>query len=103
MVKTTTEFQVDIMKESCYINPGSIGQQRDSQTDISFAICSLKDNILKVRIERHKYNSLKAYLKIRIFGCGINNANYLIRESWRKRLYEGVGYWCEWIHRKKYL
>jgi len=98
-ITQTTECEVDLSKEKCYINPGSIGQQRDTKTDLSFAICELNGDLLKVKIERHKYNSLRAFLKTKYQGCGKNNALYLVREKWRKRLYESISYWCKWLYR----
>ncbi|MBR1633640.1 MAG: metallophosphoesterase family protein [Lachnospiraceae bacterium] len=99
-IHKTKEYHIDIKKNRCYINPGSIGQQRDDKTDMSFCVCSLTNDILKVTIERHRYNFLKAYMKIRYMGCGINNANYMIREKWRRKLYEGFGNRCGGIYRK---
>lgn len=98
-ITETTEFLVDVSVKRIYINPGSIGQQRDNRTDLSFAICEYDGKFLKVRIERHRYNSLKTYLDTRYKGCGRSNADYLIREKWRKRLYESIGNRCGWFYR----
>lgn len=98
-ITETSDFTIDLSKQSCYINPGSIGQQRDTVTDMSFAICEIDDDILKVKIVRHRYNALKAYLKTKYKGCGKNNADYLIREKWRRKIYESIGHWCKWIYR----
>lgn len=99
-VNHTIEFEIDIFKDRCYINPGSVGQQRDGHTDLSFAIFEQKCNKVKIKIVRHRYNSFAAYMSIRFGGCGIGNANYLIREKWRKRAYEHLGNWCSRIYRK---
>ncbi|SCY46521.1 Predicted phosphodiesterase [Butyrivibrio hungatei] len=101
LITRTTKFRIDCEKQRCCINPGSIGQSRDASTKLSLAICRFDGQYLDVRIERHRYNYLKAYLKVRINGCGADNANYLIREKWRKSIYENIGNWCEWFHRKK--
>ncbi|SDA79121.1 Predicted phosphodiesterase [Butyrivibrio sp. INlla18] len=99
IVKHTSEYVIDTEKERVFVNPGSIGQQRDDITDMSFAICQYDGRKLQLRIERHKYNSLRAYLRIRFIGCGRENAKYLIREKWRKRIYEGIGNRLEWLYR----
>lgn len=98
-IKSTQEFIIDLGKQRVYINPGSVGQQRDDRTDLSFAICEREGNLLKIRIERHCYNSFKAYLKIRFKGCGKEVADYLIRERRKKRIYESIGDRLGWLYR----
>ena len=87
-IKKTTSVTVDTENCKAYINPGSIGQQRDNKTDLSFAICNIRANQMRIKIERHHYNSFKTYKKIKRDGCGTEVASYFVREKWRRIIYE---------------
>ncbi len=89
----TMSFEINLKTQRAFINPGSIGQQRDNKTDLSFAICEQEKNVLKVNIERHRYCAIKTYMKIRFQGCGSEVADYLIREYDKKRLYGMISDW----------
>ena len=86
-IKRGISINVDTEKYEIYVNPGSIGQQRDNRTDLSFAICKKCAGQLQVTIERHYYNSFKTYYKVKKYGCGDEVAEYLVREDWRRILY----------------
>lgn len=92
-LQKTDSFIIDLKKQKAFINPGSIGQQRDNKTDLSFVICEQNMNLLKVYIERHKYCAIKPYIKIKYQGCGANVADYLIREYSKKKIYRIIGRW----------
>lgn len=93
----TMSFIVDLKKQRAFINPGSIGQQRDYKTDLSFAICEQNKNILKVDIERHRYSAIRAYMKVKHQGCGSDVADYLVREYGKKRLYRMISEQINWL------
>ena len=86
----TSSFIIDLKRQRAYVNPGSIGQQRDHKTDLSFAICEQDLDMLKVDIERHRYCAIKTYIKIKHQGCGDDIANYLIREQGKRKLYKMI-------------
>ncbi len=79
-----------VLKEDInyYINVGSVGQQRDSKTDASYAIFKIKDNMKMLEIKRIPYNHYLTYSKIRNTIGNIDIANYLIREPERRKFYE---------------
>ena len=71
-----------------FINVGSVGQQRDSITNVSYAILQEDDYIRKVSIRRIPYDSYTTYCKIRNKIKSIEISNYLIREQERRDYYE---------------
>lgn len=72
-----------------YINPGSIGQNRGKKTGISFIILEINDNKeYRVRYYFCKYNAYKSYKDIMSSSMNEDIANYLIRETWKKRLFK---------------
>lgn len=94
-----SENEVIKMNKSCniyidrekqyYINPGSIGQNRGKKTGVSFIILEINDS--KEYIVRYyffKYNAYKAYKSIMASSMSEYIANYLIRETWKKRLFK---------------
>lgn len=95
--KKTMSFTIDLTKQRAFINPGSIGQQRDNRTDLSFAICEQDGNWLRVDIERHRYYAIRTYVKIKYQGCGNDVADYLIREHGKKKLYRIISKWIKVI------
>jgi predicted phosphodiesterase len=79
---------------SCYVNVGSVGQQRDNRTDASFAICMIGRNGITIKLFRIAYKSFSAYRKVVRYGSGIEVASYFIRENWRRRAYELLNNRC---------
>ena len=81
-------------EQKILINVGSVGQQRDTKTDVGFAIIESdgKTDEMFVHFHRIKYNSLGAYIRT-LQGCGRSIADYLVREKWRKRVYGILGNW----------
>lgn len=71
-----------------FINVGSVGQQRDSITNASYAILQEDNYIRKVSIRRIPYDSYTTYVKIRNNIKSIEISNYLIREKERRDDYE---------------
>ena len=84
---------VELDKWRCYVNPGSVGQQRDSHTDASYAICNLEDRIARITMIRIPYRRLTSYRKIKCYGCGEEAAAYLIREKVRRDWFELISHW----------
>lgn len=71
-----------------YINVGSVGQQRDRQTDASYAILEIFENEILLKLNRVDYDSYSTYCKIKEVMKNDNIANYLIRETERRLVYE---------------
>jgi len=71
-----------------YINVGSVGQQRDTQTDSSFAILKIMNDNILLGIERVNYDSYKTFCKIKELIKSDEIATYLIREQGRREEYE---------------
>lgn len=71
-----------------FINVGSVGQQRDSITNASYAILQEDNYTRKVLIRRIPYDNYTTYVKIRNKIKSIEVANYLIREKERRENYE---------------
>lgn len=92
-ISETKEFFVEY-GSSCYINVGSVGQQRDTKTDASFATCTFEKNGFVIKIFRMSYKAFSAYRKIVRYGSGQEVATYLIRENWRRRSYELLNNRC---------
>ncbi|MBO5192987.1 MAG: metallophosphoesterase [Bacteroides sp.] len=86
-VKETIRLE---LKESSkyYINVGSVGQQRDTITDCSYAVLWEDGNNRSVQINRIDYDSYSAYVKVRNSVHSEEIASYLIRENERRRRYE---------------
>lgn len=98
--KRKTIFHIDLSHYRVIVNTGSVGQQRDCRTDASFVILSVNESMAEVRFSRIGYNRILAYLKIVYCGAGKKIANYLIREDWRRTLYENFADRCKWIFGK---
>ena len=92
-------YTISLTKEKCYINPGSVGQQRDTHTDASFVICETDGEMISVEFFRIPYNSFRVYEKILEAGLGKEIASYLIREKEKRRIYEIFDYWRQRISR----
>lgn len=71
-----------------YINVGSVGQQRDTRTDASYAILEMFKGELLLKINRVEYDSYITYCKIKEIMKNNQIANYLIREKERRENYE---------------
>lgn len=99
-IKKTTEFSLE-QDDRVFVNVGSVGQQRDNQTDSSFVILDIEEQAIRFKLYRVKYNSLKTYLKINQYPELKSIATYLIREDLRRKIYEFINYWWNRIHRKK--
>ena len=99
-IKKTTTFSID-KDEKVFVNVGSVGQQRDNKTDASFVILNInKEENIKIKLYRVKYNSLKTYLKINQYPELKSIATYLIRENLRRKIYEFINYWWNRVYRK---
>ncbi|WP_304180852.1 metallophosphoesterase [Leptotrichia trevisanii] len=99
-IKKTTVFSIE-KDDKVFVNVGSVGQQRDNQTDSSFVVLDINENNIKFELYRVKYNSLKTYLKINQYPELKSIATYLIRENLRRKVYEFINYWWNRIHRQK--
>lgn len=93
--KKITDFMVDenicikLQKnKKYYINVGSVGQQRDRKTDASYAILEILENEILLKLNRIEYDSYSTYCKIKEIMKDDNIANYLIRETERRLVYE---------------
>lgn len=94
LIQRTRRFCVDLYSQRCYLNPGSAGQQRDTHTDVSFAVCEMDRHFVQLEVLRIPYRRFCAYKKLRNSGCDKSLATYLIREKERRRLFELLDYWC---------
>lgn len=99
-IKKTTEFSLE-QNDRVFVNVGSVGQQRDNQTDSSFVILDIEEQTIRFKLYRVKYNSLKTYLKINQYSELKSIATYLIREDLRRKIYEFINNWRNRIHWKK--
>lgn len=100
-IKKTTVFSIE-KDDKVFVNVGSIGQQRDDQTDSSFVILDMNDEQkIQLKLYRVRYNSLKTYLKLNQYPELSSIATYLIRENFRRKIYEFINYWWNRIYRKK--
>ena len=99
-IKKTTLFSIE-KDDKVFVNVGSVGQQRDNQTDSSFVILDINENNIEFKLYRVKYNSLKTYLKINQYPELKSIATYLIRENLRRKVYEFINYWWNGLYRKK--
>ena len=100
-IKKTTTVSLE-QDDIAYINVGSIGQQRDDQTDSSFVILDMDDDQkIQLKLYRVRYNSLKTYLKLNQYPELSSIATYLIREKFRRKIYEFINHWWNRIYRKK--
>ena len=88
LIQRTTRFVVNLKEYRCYVNPGSVGQQRDFRTDASYAVCELDGSVANITVHRIPYKRFLAYQKIKRYGCGTAVAAYLIREKWRRNWFE---------------
>ena len=86
-IVNTTEIKLNSTSKY-YINVGSVGQQRDSITDCSYALISLIYDQILVTIKRLEYDSYATYCKIRNIVNSEEIATYLIREKERRERYE---------------
>ena len=100
LIDATESFTTDLSSCRCYVNPGSAGQQRDAHTDVSYAVCELNGDIAKITVCRIGYRRLKSYLNVKYHGCGPETATYLIREKWRRDLFEVIDNRCPWLRGK---
>lgn len=92
-VKKTTKIELN--KSSRYfINIGSVGQQRDTITDCSYAILWESGEEKTVQINRIEYDSYSAYAKTRSIVQSEEIAAYLIREDERRKRYENAYNGC---------
>ena len=98
-IKTTTMFTLE-QDDTVFVNVGSVGQQRDNQTDSSFVILDMNEQNVKFKLYRVRYNSLKTYLKISRYPELKSIATYLIRENLRRKIYEFISYWRNRVYRK---
>lgn len=92
LVQKTRRFAARLDRFCC-VNPGSVGQQRDSHTDASYAICELDGPTAEITLHRIPYKRFPAYQKVRRQGCGAPAAAYLIREQWRRNWFEIIDHW----------
>lgn len=83
------------------INVGSVGQQRDSKTDASFAVLYISDLYYELQFKRIPYDSYRAYSAILHRGCGKAVSEYLVREKWRRKAYELLDHGRIRIRRKQ--
>ena len=100
-IKKTTTISLE-QDDIAYINIGSIGQQRDDRTDSYFVILDMNDEQkIQLKLYRVRYNSLKTYLKLNKYPELSSIATYLIREKFRRKIYEFINHWWNRIYRKK--
>lgn len=92
MIQESTKIQFDLTQYRCYVNPGSVGQQRDTRTDASFAVCTVDGKTATIELLRIPYDCERTYRKLLEYGCGRNAAAYLIREEERRKLFENIDY-----------
>ncbi len=93
-IQKTSKFTVNLQNQRCYLNPGSAGQQRDTHTDVSFAVCELAEDTAEIEVFRIPYRRFRSYQKLLRGGCGMAAATYLIREKKRRRWFELLDHWC---------
>lgn len=92
LIQKTKMVSVNLSCQCCYINPGSVGQQRDTHTDASFAVCELDGKMAQIQVLRIPYRRFRTYQKLLNQGCGKEAAVYLIREKGRRRLFALLDY-----------
>jgi len=56
---------------------------------------------IQLKLYRVRYNSLKTYLKLNKYPELSSIATYLIREKFRRKIYEFINHWWNRIYRKK--
>ena len=56
---------------------------------------------IQIKLYRVRYNSLKTYLKLNQYSELSSIATYLIREKFRRKIYEFINHWWNRVYRKK--
>lgn len=95
--KDKTKYDIDLSDNKVIINTGSVGQQRDNMTDAAFVYCYMDGENLHLCYRRIGYNRFLTYIKTVYYGAGKKVANYLIRENWRRKIYESIADRSKWL------
>ncbi len=87
-------------QDTHYINVGSVGQARDSNSLACYVEITYSNKRLKVKFFKLRYNVWLTYSKIRASGLGEKIAGFLIQEKWRRKRYEYTYNWRERLFRQ---